>query len=275
MTKTLDKKMRIVEITASLIALLYAILYQGFLQEKIYLGNYQMFQGMNFSLSFPNVVEDISLCLILLLFLLGKIRNTPWDKIIGVLYAVMIIPNKIVRIGYTVRAISNIGEAVEPLRVAASVIFDIIFIIGGVICALMYLGVVRFRKRMALLILMYALIIFGLFEAVYGLKTVSRVLIIIWGICFHNENAETDCKKGKTARTAVLLFIPLTIILEIAVYMAVFLNSISHITEDGSEGTAFIILFGIIVLCFVCIMLFPLLLFDKKFEDDETAEKNV
>lgn len=203
------------------------------------------------------------------MFLFGKIRNTPWDKIIGVLYAVMIIPNKIAGIGYTVRAISNIGEAMDPLMTAASTAFDITFIIGGVICALMYLGVVRFRKRSGLLILMYALIIFGLFEYVYGLKAVSRILIIIWGICFHNENAETDCKKGRTARTAVLLFVPLTIILEIVSYMAVFLSSVSHITEDGSEGTAYVILLVIAVICSVCIMLFPLLLFNKKFEADD------
>lgn len=269
MRTELDKKMRIAEIAASLTTLFLLIIYNGILQVVFNLDAHLLEE---ISLLVIPYLEDFSILVILLMFLFGKIRNAPWNKIIGVLYAVMIIPN-ISRIGSVVNAISNFKDVPFPVLIVASKVFDITFIIGAVICVLMYLGVVRFRKRSGLLILMYVFIVCGFYVSIFSYATLSRVLIIIWGICFHNENAETDCKKGKAARTAVFLLIPVTLFLALGRYIIEFLSSVAHITEDGLEATDFIMAIGLIVICFVSLMPLPLLLFDKKFEIDETAEK--
>ncbi len=265
MSTTLDKQMRISEWIASLITIFLFIIFEIFIrtQRPFVLG--------------LNSLEDVSILMILLMFLFGKFRNTPWNKAVGVLYAAMTVP-QIGRGISSVRALFLLKDSSYhsfiPMT-ASSLGYHITFMIGAVICVLMYMGVVSFRKRRGLLILMYALIVFGMWYFVYYQRSMCGVLVVIWGICFHNENAETGCKKGKAARTAILLIIPLMIVLAIALYMSIFMSFTAHITEDDSDVTAFMILLGIAVICFVCIMLFPLLLFDKKFESRETNEKTV
>lgn len=271
MNPALDKPMRKVEITASLITILLEIIFQNI---------FTVIHGLHFFSYGLFILEDVSVILILLLFLFGKFRNTPWDKAVGVLYAVMIIPH-IEKLPSALRSLSFYDQFDLPWFILTSVTsaaYQITFIICAVICMLIYLNVLRFRKRAGLLILMYAFIVFGALNFIFVQKSLSSLLTIIWGICFHKENAETGSPKGKAARTAILFFIPLTFFLVIDYFIKLLRNSAYpeesytnylNILETAASDSHTSLVFAPLV--FICIMLFPLLLFDKKFESRETT----
>ena len=266
MRTALDKKMRLAEIVSSVILLIIST----FFELYSYMSSFYDIRNIR-------IFSVIAFTLIPLLFIIGIFRKKPWNTIMGVLYIFLALPHLTSFVYSLTGLVTYLKEAYSsyPSKFAPFQVYNIMFVISAVVCALMYFGVIKFRKRKGLIILMYLFIISGAWNALYTKDALSNTLIIIFGLCFYPENNETGCKKGKVARTFIYLFIPFCIILLFTIIISVVLTSVSHILEDGSDITAIMIALLCLLICFIAILTFPLLLFDKKTESAEITEKSI
>lgn len=260
------KKNRFSEAAVGILLLAaFALTLTGFITNRYYLNGLGMIR------------EAVSAAAALM-FVIGKFRTPPWNRITGALF---IIATAVTAITF-VKALKTLISTdfaifrYAPLMMTVSLIHSICFIAGGFICAFIYLGVIRPKNRLLYTVLLYILIIISVASQTLNRSGLYTDMFIVFGLCFAPENSDTPTKRGRVGRAGIWIFCIISVILAFSsIYVSMLgFTAIHYESGDSPYEQAVTAVLVLTAVLYAGLLLSPLSLGDKRFGSNNDHDEN-
>ena len=213
-----------------------------------------------------------------LMFIIGKFRTPPWNRITGALFIIAAAVTAITFVKALKTLISTDFAIFRyaPLMMTVSLIHSICFIAGGFICAFIYLGVIHPKNRLLYTVLLYILIIISAASQTLNRSGLYADMIIVFGLCFAPESSDTPTKRGRVGRAGIWIFCIMSVILAFSLIYVSMLGFTAIHYESGDSPyeqavTAVLVLTAVL---YAGLLLSPLSLGDKRFGSNNDNDEN-
>ena len=151
---------------------------------------------------------------------------------------------------------------------------------AAALCALVYMEIISLIRRRTLMIFIYSFIAACVLPLSLEISKIVTEVTLLLSLCFFPKNNSIGTKLGKVGRLSITVF-PAAVVAVAVIMLITALSPVLIFDPEAAEydmdsakrGSAVMAAGPIILL--IMVLLFPLMLFDKKFESRETNEKTV